>query len=96
METKNGITLFDPVETWKERTFTGCTARNILVPIYEKGRLVYQSPSLEEIHEFCHSQIDALWDEVKRFEYPHRYYVDLSKKLWEERQQLLRALSVRK
>ena len=96
VETKNGITLFDPVETWKERTFTGCTARNILVPIYEEGRLVYQSPSLEEIHEFCHSQIDALWDEVKRFEYPHRYYVDLSKKLWEERQQLLRALSVRK
>ena len=94
--TKNGITLFDPVETWKERTFTGCTARNILVPIYEEGRLVYQSPSLEEIHEFCHSQIDALWDEVKRFEYPHRYYVDLSKKLWEERQKLLRALSVRK
>ena len=96
VETQNGITLFDPVETWKERTFTGCTARNILVPIYEEGRLVYQSPSLEEIHEFCHSQIDALWDEVKRFEYPHRYYVDLSKKLWEERQQLLRALSVRK
>ena len=96
VETKNGITLFDPVETWKERTFTGCTARNILVPIYEEGRLVYQSPSLEEIHEFCHSQIDALWDEVKRFEYPHRYYVDLSKKLWEERQKLLRALSVRK
>lgn len=96
VETKNGITLFDPVETWKERTFTGCTARNILVPIYEEGRLVYQSPSLEEIHEFCHSQIDTLWDEVKRFEYPHRYYVDLSKKLWEERQKLLRALSVRK
>ena len=96
VETKNGITLFDPVETWKERTFTGCTARNILVPIYEEGRLVYQSPSLEEIHEFCRRQIDALWDEVKRFEYPHRYYVDLSKKLWEERQKLLRALSVRK
>ena len=96
VETKNGITLFDPVETWKERTFTGCTARNILVPIYEEGRLVYQNPSLEEIHEFCRRQIDALWDEVKRFEYPHRYYVDLSKKLWEERQKLLRALSVRK
>ena len=96
VDTSDGITLFDPIETWKERTFTGCTARNILVPIYEGGRKVYISPSLEQIRASCAQQVRALWDEVKRFEYPHRYYVDLSKKLWEERQKLLRALSVQR
>lgn len=96
VDTTNGITLFDPIETWKERTFTGCTARNILVPIYEAGRKVYTCPTLEEIRVSCAHQVGTLWDEVKRFEYPHRYYVDLSKKLWDERQKLLRALSVQK
>ena len=96
VDTSNGITLFDPIETWKERTFTDCTARNILVPIYEEGRKVYTCPSLEEIRASCAHQVSALWDEVKRFEYPHRYYVDLSKKLWEERQNLLRTLSAQR
>ena len=96
VDTSNGITLFDPIETWKERTFTDCTARNILVPIYEEGRKVYACPSLEEIRASCAHQVRALWDEVKRFEYPHRYYVDLSKKLWEERQNLLRTLSAQR
>ena len=66
------------------------------MPVFEQGRRVYDCPSLEEIRASCAAQVETLWDEVKRFEYPHRYYVDLSKKLWEERQKLLRALSVRK
>ena len=65
-----------------------------MVPVYEQGTLVYTSPSLEEIRTYCHRQIDTLWDEVKRFENPHRYYVDLSRTLWDERQKLLRALSM--
>ena len=45
--------------------------------------------SLEEIRRYCAEQVDTLWDEVKRFDYPHDYYVDLSKKLWDIKYQLL-------
>ena len=34
-------------------------------------------------------QVDTLWDEVKRFDNPHRYYVDLSQKLYDIKQELL-------
>ena len=50
---------------------------------------VYESPALPRIREYCAAQVDTLWDEVTRFENPHRYYVDLSQKLWDERQRLL-------
>lgn len=83
------LTLFDPVETWKKRTFTNVTIKKINVPIYVQGRRVYESPCLEEIKTYCAAQVDTLWDEVTRFENPHRYYVDLSQKLWDERQRLL-------
>ena len=66
------------------------------IALTEEGRKVYACPSLEEIRASCAHQVSALWDEVKRFEYPHRYYVDLSKKLWEERQNLLRTLSAQR
>ena len=50
---------------------------------------MYENPPLAEIRAECARQVDTLWDEVKRFENPHRYYVDLSQKLWDERQRLL-------
>lgn len=84
-----GITLFDPVETWKKRTFTNVHAKKLNVPIYVNGKRVYENPPLKEIRAFCASQVATLWDEVTRFENPHRYYVDLSQKLWDERQRLL-------
>lgn len=92
VDATDGITLFDPIETWKERTYTNCTAKKIQVQLFDEGKLVYQLPTLEEIRQSCQKQIGLLWDEVKRFEYPHRYYVDLSRKLWEERQRLLKSL----
>ena len=52
---------------------------------------MYQSPSLKEIQAYCRDQVDALWAEVKRFENPHNYYVDLSQKLWDVKQALLQA-----
>ena len=61
----------------------------MLVPIFEKGQCVYQSPSIHEIRAYCLEQVDLLWDEVKRFEHPHRYYVDLSEKLWNIKNQML-------
>ena len=54
---------------------------------------MYTSPNLEDIRKFCKAQINTLWDEVKRFENPHRYYVDLSQKLWDTRSELLKRLS---
>ena len=61
--------------------------------IYDHGQRVYTSPSLNDIRKFCKAQINTLWDEVKRFENPHRYYVDLSQKLWDTRSALLKKLS---
>jgi len=81
--------LFDPDFTWKRKEIENYVARPLLVKIFDKGECVYQSPSLEEIREYCAEQIDTLWDEVKRFENPHKYYVDLSEKLWEIRKLLI-------
>lgn len=81
--------LFDPEHTWKRKTVTGFYARPLLKPIFEKGVQVYPKPSLEALKEYCKLEVDGLWDEVKRFENPHTYYVDMSKKLWQLKQDML-------
>ena len=83
------LELFDPEATWKRKTFSDFTARELLVPIFRQGKLVYQQPTIEEMRSWCAGQVDLLWDEVKRFENPHNYYVDLSQKLWDIKQKLL-------
>ena len=83
------IELFDPENTWKKKHFSNFTARSILEPIFRGGQLVYQLPTIEEARAYCSEQIDRLWEEVKRFENPHRYYVDLSQKLYDIKQELL-------
>ena len=83
------LTLFDPVETWKKKTVTDYKVRELLIPIFKDGECVYTPPHISEIREYCHREVEALWDEVKRFENPHRYYVDLSKKLWDIKHALL-------
>lgn len=82
-------TLFDPDFTWKRKDIERFVARPLLVPIFKQGECVYDEPSLNEIREYCSEQIDTLWDEVKRFENPHKYYVDLSKELWRVRNRLI-------
>lgn len=82
-------TIFDPNATWKTKTLTDFTARELLVKVFENGECIYKSPSIDEIAAYCREQIDLLWDEVKRFENPHDYYVDLSKKLYEIKNILL-------
>ena len=84
------LELFDPLSTWKRKTLTDYTARVLQVPVFLGGKLVYQEPTLNEIQKYCHDQVDTLWDEVKRFDNPHGYYVDLSEKLWDIKQRLLR------
>ncbi len=81
--------LFDPVYTWKRKKVTNFTAKPLLVKIFDKGESCYQSPDIKDIKVYCNEQVDTLWDEVKRFENPHAYYVDLSEKLWAEKKRLL-------
>lgn len=81
--------LFDPNYTWKRKTVKNFTAKPLFVKIFEKGKCCYDCPDIKDIKKYCNEQVDTLWDEVKRFENPHTYYVDLSKKLWEEKNRLL-------
>ena len=82
-------TIFDPNATWKTKTLTDFTAKELLVKVFENGECVYDCPTIEEIAQYCRDQLDLLWDEVKRFENPHDYYVDLSAKLYEIKNILL-------
>ena len=83
------IEIFDPNAVWKRKTVKDFRAEKLQVPIFEKGKLVYQSPSVSEIREYCMKELDTLWDEVKRFENPHHYYVDYSSSLWSLRERML-------
>lgn len=87
-------TIFDSNATWKTKTLTNFTIRELLVPVFKNGECVYNKPKLADIQAYCAKQVDLLWDEVKRFENPHTYYVDLSKKLWDIKQQLLEEAKV--
>lgn len=83
--------IFDPIETWKCKVLENYTTQKLLVPIFEQGKLVYDCPSIMEIRNYCTKQIDTLWEAVKRFENPHKYYVDLSPKLWKIKDDILRS-----
>ena len=82
--------LFDPIATWKSKTVQDFRLRELQVPIFRGGELVYDLPSLEQIRAYCQQEMDTLWDEVKRFEHPHNYYVDLSPALFAIKEELLR------
>ena len=89
VDESQSLELFDPDATWKRSRVTNFTAKELLAPIFLGGRRVYDSPPIAEMRAYCAGQIDLLWDEVKRFENPHNYYVDLSQKLWDIKQSLL-------
>ena len=87
------LTIFDPDYTWKTKTLSDFKAEELLVPIFKSGMLVYGRHDTAYIREYCRCQIERQWDEVKRFEYPHNYYVDLSQKMWDMKHELLRSIS---
>ena len=90
VDDKQPLELFDPRSTWKRKTLTDFEARPLQVPVFLGGKLVYQEPTLQQIQAYCKEQVDTLWDEVKRFDNPHTYYVDLSQKLWQIKYDLLK------
>ena len=77
------LEIFDPEYTWKRKTLENFTATELLIPIFKEGKQVYELPTLDEIRKHCHEEIEGMWDEVRRFNNPHNYYVDLSQKLWQ-------------
>ena len=85
--------IFDPDATWKTKTVFNFEAKELQVPIFKDGKLVYQMPTLDEIRTYCLAEVDRLWDEIKRFDNPQTYYVDLSQKLWDIKYGLLKANS---
>ncbi|MBR2131736.1 MAG: nicotinate phosphoribosyltransferase [Oscillospiraceae bacterium] len=89
VDDSDSLEIFDPEATWKKKKVYDFTAKELQVPIFRAGQLVYQTPSLSEIRAYCAQQIETLWDEVRRFDNPHTYYVDLSRKLWDIKHGLL-------
>ncbi len=81
--------LFHPEYTWKRKTISNFTAKPILEKIFDGGKCIYKERTMDELRDFCKKSVDELWSEVCRFENPHKYYVDLSQKLWELKQKLL-------
>lgn len=87
------IELFDPTFTWKKKRLKNYYAKELLVKIFDKGKLVYESPDVMDIRNKAQEEITKFWPEVLRFENPHHYYVDLSQNLWNLKQQLLHKYS---
>ena len=82
IDESKSLTIFDPVDTWKKLTLTNFKARRLLVPVFEGGRQVYESPKLIDIQAYCQRELDTFWAQYKRLRNPHRYKVDLSDELW--------------
>ena len=91
------LVLFDPIDTWKHTKLKGgtYTLRELLVPVFIDGKCVYESPSVMEIASYCKEQKETLWDETKRLFYPHKVHVDLSRKLYDVKSQLLKDMSMK-
>jgi nicotinate phosphoribosyltransferase len=81
--------IFDPEHVWKRKILTNFRAVPLREKIFENGKCLMKTRSLKELQLYCMQQVDTLWDEVKRFEHPHQYYVDLSQRLWDEKNLLI-------
>ncbi|MDO4859897.1 MAG: nicotinate phosphoribosyltransferase [Bacillota bacterium] len=86
---EDGYTIFDPDNVWKKKNLKDFYAKELLVQIFKEGECVYKSPDIKEIKAYCAEQVEHLWEEVRRFENPQTYYVDLSTKLWEMKRGIL-------
>ncbi len=90
------IEIFDPVHTWKRKLMENYTATELQVPVFKNGELVYKLPEISEIRRHCEEEINGMWDEVRRFNNPHNYYVDLSEKLWKIKDDMISEYRKRK
>ena len=81
--------IFHPDYTYKKKLLTDFTAKKLQVPVFINGECVYQSPDVKQIQQYSKEQIACIWEEVRRFENPQEYYVDLSEKLWNIKNDML-------
>jgi len=82
--------FIDPTRPWKKMHFKNSTMKPLQVTIFKDGELVYEQPSLPEIQAYVKKQLaEDIWEEEQRFANPHIHYLDLSKKLYEVKEQLL-------
>lgn len=90
------LKLFDPMATWKKTYLKGgsYTLRELLVPIFQNGKCIYESPSVMDIRDYCQRELDTLWDETRRLVNPHDVYVDLSNDLYQLKHSLLDSINV--
>lgn len=80
----------DPIKPWKNRYFEHCTIKELQLPIFKNGKLVYKQPSINEIANYVKKQLNnEIWEEEQRFENPHRHYMDMTPELYEEKMNLL-------
>ncbi len=82
-------TIFDPIEIWKKKVLRNYYVKPLQEKIFENGKLIYTTPSLREIAQYTNMQLNTLWEEVKRIENPHKYFVDISQELWELKNKML-------
>ncbi|HGI8421229.1 TPA: nicotinate phosphoribosyltransferase [Streptococcus agalactiae] len=83
------IEMFHPTYTYINKTVRDFDAVPLLVDIFDKGKLVYQLPSLQEIQEYGRKEFDQLWDEYKRVLNPQDYPVDLARDVWQNKMDLI-------
>ena len=86
----DSYTIFDPENPWKVKELSNYTVKPLQTLIFDKGNLVYNTPSISDIAQKCQTELDTLWEEVKRIKNPHKYYVDLSQKLWDLKNNMLK------
>lgn len=86
--------LFDPIHTWKQRVVSDYTVRPLRVQLFQAGKCVYQNPAISDIRSYCLAELDTLWEEIKRFENPQTYFVDLSRRLWDCKHELLESCRI--
>jgi nicotinate phosphoribosyltransferase len=85
--------IFDEFHMWKKKTIKNFYAKELQVPVFLNGECVYKSPSLTMIRDYCKNEVSNLWGEIKRFNNPHTYYVDLSMELWECKRDMIEQFS---
>lgn len=88
---EDGYEIFDPSAVWKRKKVDNFYAKNMRIQIFEGGKCIYDSPSIDEIKAYCKKELESIWDEMKRFENPQTYYVDLSYDLWKLKNDMLSA-----
>lgn len=88
-DTSKPLTIFHPEQTWKKTTFTDYELKELMVPIFKDGKLVYDMPTLKEICDREDKTIASFFPEYRRVVNTQEYKVDLSQKLWDLKHKLL-------